>query len=102
MSSGWRMAAADVEHGSHEVAHHVVQESVATDAVDQQSGRLLSPWFPKRRNRWCGAAIAAAPVPRALLLARSSSWAAEAVRAGEVGIGGGEAEEIVFAEKEMR
>ena len=40
------VAAGDVEHGADEVAHHVVKESVAADAIDEQIeavGGLLVP-----------------------------------------------------------
>jgi len=33
-------AAADVEHGSYQVADHVVKKAAASDAVDKEIGRL--------------------------------------------------------------
>lgn len=41
-----QVASAYVEHGSHQVAHHVVEESIAADAVDKERtgvGILLFP-----------------------------------------------------------
>lgn len=40
------IAASDVEHGADKVAHHVVKESVASDAIDEEMkavGDLFAP-----------------------------------------------------------
>ncbi len=51
------VAAANIEHGSHQVADHVVQKAVAADAIDEQIAGVGLCAAPKPRKRWCGRRI---------------------------------------------
>lgn len=40
------LAASDVDHGADQIAHHVMQESIATDAVDEKVAVRGGALFP--------------------------------------------------------
>ena len=85
------VTASDVEHGSDEIADHVVEESVAADAIDeklQTVGGLGVPTGGEDRANG-GAGFSAG----------GGIFGFDFAASCEVGIGCGEALEIVFAEE---
>ena len=79
------MGATDVDHGADQIADHVMQEAVAANAVDEEIGRTGGVFFPLRREDGADCILV--------------SWRGGGP-VGQIGIGGGEAQEIVLAEEE--
>src|ERR1700735_2375391 len=98
--NGWydisfEMSPADIEHGTDDIAHHVMEEAVPANAIDQQRATFGRPLVPGRRKdradarghvvRIDGALLGQIQVPRR-----------------QIGIGGGKAEEVVITHKILR
>src|SRR5271157_1928116 len=90
------MAAAHIEHGSNEVADHVVQKAVAADAVDQEIASLGLLPLPRRGEDGSNGC-------RLWRLRRGRFYFLVEFRVGieaaggQVGIGGDKAQEVVLA-----
>ena len=85
------VAAGNVEHGADEVAHHVVEESIAANAVHEQMEAVSGLLVP------CGEVDG--PDGRARLRLDGRVFGGIRCANSEIGIGGGEAAEVVFAEE---
>ena len=94
---------ADIQHGSHQVAYHVMQKAVASDAINQQFSVWTLTRFPARRENGSDRCrhrrfdLKARPWDGALVRLRIRGQAL----AGQIGIGGRKAQEIVFALEEL-
>jgi len=93
------LAASNVDHGADEIAHQVVEEAIAADAIDEELAFLGGTLFPCRRED--------GPDRRLRRRRRrfyALDWGFNGSRFAmrEVGVGCGEAEEVMLAFKEAR
>src|ERR1700722_4690627 len=93
------LAASNVDHGSDEIAHHVVEEAVATDAVDDELAVLGGALFPCRREDGADGRLRR---HRGRFYFLDLGFNEIGFAVSEVGIGCGKAEEVVLAFKEAR
>jgi hypothetical protein len=82
---GFETTSADVEHGSDQVADHVVQEAIPANAVDEEIAGFGLALVPG------GGEDGADGTP----LSRFED--SREIAGGQVGVGGGKAQEVVFA-----
>ncbi len=99
------VAARDVEHGADQVAHHVVKESVAADAINEQAETVGGLLVPRGRVDGAYGGTSFNPIDEDLWLRTPGVGLNHALFSGllgagcEIGIGGGETAKVVFADE---